>query len=296
MTPPERKMDVGTLRSFIVMAESESVSQAARKLYVAQSALSKKLKALETECGVTLIERDHHNFRLTESGKIMYARALKIVELADAAVADARGADTAAGGTLNVAVTPSLATGVLRDVLKVFTEQHPDVTVRIYEAATPALLARLEDGTCDVALVRTPYTGSPAYEVDIIHNDRMVVLSAETLPSTLDYAELLSMPLILTHRYTTMLARIAERQGLTLRAPVQCDEIATCIALAETGIGATMIPFSTFANHRRHGMTLHHALLSDGECDTRCELVRLKNRRLSAAARAFADTVLPGKK
>ena len=124
MTPPEREMDVGTLRSFIVMAESESVSQAARKLYVAQSALSKKLKALETECGVTLIERDHHNFRLTESGKIMYARALKIVELADAAVADARGADTAAGGTLNVAVTPSLATGVLRDVLKVFTEQH----------------------------------------------------------------------------------------------------------------------------------------------------------------------------
>ena len=284
MTTPEREMDVGTLRSFIVMAESESVSQAARKLYVAQSALSKKLKALETECGVTLIERDHHNFRLTESGKIMYARALKIVELADAAVSDARGADTAAGGTLNVAVTPSLATGVLRDVLKVFTEQHPDVTVRIYEAATPALLARLEDGTCDVALVRTPYTGSPAYEVDIIHNDRMVVLSAEKLPSTLDYAELLSMPLI------------AERQGLTLRAPVQCDEIATCIALAETGIGATMIPFSTFANHRRHGMTLHHALLSDGECDTRCELVRLKNRRLSAAARAFADTVLPGKK
>ena len=133
-------------------------------------------------------------------------------------------------------------------------------------------------------------------QVDIIHNDRMVVLSAEKLPSTLDYAELLSMPLILTHRYTTMLARIAERQGLTLRAPVQCDEIATCIALAETGIGATMIPFSTFANHRRHGMTLHHALLSDGECDTRCELVRLKNRRLSAAARAFADTVLPGKK
>ena len=227
MTPPEREMDVGTLRSFIVMAESESVSQAARKLYVAQSALSKKLKALETECGATLIERDHHNFRLTESGKIMYARALKIVELADAAVADARGADTAAGGTLNVAVTPSLATGVLRDVLKVFTEQHPDVTVRIYEAATPALLARLEDGTCDVALVRTPYTGSPAYEVDIIHNDRMVVLSAEKLPSTLDYAALLSMPLILTHRYTTMLARIAERQGPTLRAPAQCAEIAT---------------------------------------------------------------------
>ena len=282
-------MDIDTLRSYIVIAESDSVSQAARRLYVAQSALSKKLKALEEECGATLIERDYHNFRLTESGRIMYERALKIVELANAAVADAHRADTDEGGTLNIAVTPSLATGVLRDILKVFRVRYPSVAVRIYEGATPSLLSRIEDGTCEIALVRTPFTRSQAYEAIVLYNDKMVVLSREKLPSTVGYEELFSMPLILTHRYAAMLGRISERTGVPLSAPIQCDEIATCIALAETGLGSTVIPHSTFVNHRRHGMTLHHTLLTGDECDTECELLRLRSVGMTTAARSFCD-------
>lgn len=44
-------MDIETLKNFIVIAESDSISQAARKLYVAQSALSNRLKALEKSAG-----------------------------------------------------------------------------------------------------------------------------------------------------------------------------------------------------------------------------------------------------
>ena len=176
-------------------------------------------------------------------------------------------------------------------MLKVFRTKYPAVNVKIYEGATPSLLSRVEDGVCDIALVRTPYTGSAAYETQEVDYDKMVILSRETLPSSLGYADLFSKPLILTHRYAAMLERIAERKGLHLSAPLQCEEIATCISLAEAGLGATMIPESTFENHRKHGMTLHHAVLSERECDTRCELLWMKNRRLSAAAANFADVV-----
>ena len=97
-------MDINNLKNFIVLAESESVSQAARKLYMAQSALSNRLRALEKECGALLIERDYHNFRLTESGRILYERALKIVVLADAAVNDGHVAVRGGGGALNLAL------------------------------------------------------------------------------------------------------------------------------------------------------------------------------------------------
>lgn len=284
-------MDIEALRHFIVLAESESVSQAARKLYVAQSALSKQLKALEKECDALLIERDYHNYRLTESGRILYERAMKIVELADAAVGEVQHAETGEGGTLNIAVTPSLATGILRDIIRKFREIRPAVTVKIFEGSTPSVLGRIEDGSSEVALVRTPYTQSPSYESEVVDYDKMVVLSTKTLHSTIDYEELFSMPLILTHRYTAMLARIAERHGLMLDAPVQCEEIATCISLAEAGAGATMIPLSTYENHRRHGLKLNAAQLIGEECDTRCELLHAKSRRLSAAAQAFMDIV-----
>ena len=174
-------MDINTLKNFIVLAESESVSQAARKLYMAQSALSNRLRALEKECGALLIERDYHNFRLTESGRILYERALKIVELTDAAVNDVHVADTGEGGTLNIAVTPSLATGILRDILRRYRSQHPAVTVRIYEGSTPSVLDRMEDGSCDIALVRTPYTRNQTYETMVVDDDRMRLREGEKI-------------------------------------------------------------------------------------------------------------------
>lgn len=285
-------MDIEFLKNFMVMAECDSVSQAARKLYVAQSAMSNRLKALEKECGAELIERDHHTFRLTESGRILYERARKIVELYDATINDVRGADDGTSGTLNIAVTPSLATGIMRDALCEFNRRYPAVSVKLFEGATPSLLARIEDGVADIALVRTPFTGSAAYETMTIDYDKMMVLSTETLQETMDFAKLLSMKLVLTHRYAAMLSRIAERLGLSLNAPVCCEEIATCISLAETGVGATMIPASTFVNHKKHGLQLNHAELSESECDTRCELVYLKNHRLSRAAKNFAEILM----
>ena len=125
-------MDTEILKNFIILAESRSISEAARKLFIAQSALSNRLKALEKECGATLIERDYHNFKLTPSGNELYERAMKIVELADNAVAEVRAAESGEGGTLTLAVTPSLASGILRDFLGKYREKYPNVIVRLY--------------------------------------------------------------------------------------------------------------------------------------------------------------------
>lgn len=288
----EEIMDTETLRSFIVLAESESISQAARKLYIAQSALSNRLKALEKECGATLIERDYHNFRLTQSGQQLYERAQKIVELAESAIAEIKTADSGLSGTLNISATPSLATGILRDFLKRYCDKYPAVNVRVYEGATPSVLSRLEDGIADVALVRTPYTNNGMFSAQTVDNDRMMILSSQKLPSTIDFEQLFENQLILTHRYHAMLSRIAARMGRTLKSPVACEEIATCIALTETGLGITMIPQSTYENYAAHGTTLFASLLENRECDTACELVFLKNRHISAAARNFAEIVL----
>lgn len=284
-------MDTEILKSFIVLAESDSVSHAARKLYIAQSALSNRLKALEKECGATLIERDYHNFKLTPCGRQFYERATKIVELADCAVDEIRSAVTGAGGTLTIAATPSLATGVLRDLIKRYRQEYPAVLLRTFEGATPHLLHRLDEGLCDVALVRSPYTTNPAYSARTVYRDKMKVVSPEPLPQSMSFEELLKYPLILTHRYASMLERIARRLGTKLDSPLQCEEIATCVALTESGLGLTMVPESGYRTHAEQGMKLYSAALLSDECDTTCDVVVLKNRRLSSAASNFMNIV-----
>lgn len=288
-------MDTEILKSFIVLAESESVSQAARKLYIAQSALSNRLKALEKECGATLIERDYHNFKLTACGKQFYERALKLVELAESAVEEIRSAENGLSGTLNIAVTPSLATGVLKEALRRYREAYPGVNVRIYEGITPHMLSRLDEGLCDVALVRSPYTGSPSYNVKTVYRDKMVAVSVEPLKKSMTVGELAGRPLILTYRYASMLERIGKKQGVEFDVPVQCEEIATCVALAESGLGMTIIPYSGFMNHAAHGVKLNASELESAELTTSCDLVYLKNRLLSAAAGNFTDMVFRSK-
>ena len=280
-------MDTEILKSFIVLAESDSVSQASRKLYIAQSALSNRLKALEKECGATLIDRDYHNFKLTPCGRQFYERALKIVELTDCAVDEIRSAVTGAGGTLTIAATPSLMTGVLREPIKRYICEYPAVSVRTFEGATPHVLYRLDEGLCDVAFVRSPYTTSAAYSIHSVYRDKMKVLFAKPLPQSMTFGELFEFPLILTHRYASMLERIARRLGTELNAPVLCEEIATCVAFAESGLGLTMVPESGYRVQAEHGSKLYSAALLSDECDTTCDVVVVKNRRLSLAATNF---------
>ena len=141
-------------------------------------------------------------------------------------------------------------------------EKYPNVVVRLYEGTTPYLLSRLDEGLCEAALVRTPYTLSPSYYTEKVYSDKMVVLASEKLPTELKIEDLVKYPLILTHRYASMLTRLAHRAGLNINAPVQCEELATCIALAEVGLGVTMIPRSSYANYAAHGSKLH-AIVSE---------------------------------
>ena len=60
-------MDLRLLRSFIAVADDQNICRAANKLHLTQSALSRRIKALESELGVTLLCRRAHSFSLTHA-------------------------------------------------------------------------------------------------------------------------------------------------------------------------------------------------------------------------------------
>ena len=65
-------MNIEHMKNFLIMADSDSISHASRRLFIAQSALSNQLKTLEKEVGAQLIKRDYHSYELTESGKFVF--------------------------------------------------------------------------------------------------------------------------------------------------------------------------------------------------------------------------------
>ena len=73
-------MNIRQLEYFIVMAETQQITEAAQQLYIAQPPLSRSLQRLENELGVVLFTRTKKGIELTDTGKVLYEKGRLFIE------------------------------------------------------------------------------------------------------------------------------------------------------------------------------------------------------------------------
>ena len=117
-------MDVRQLRYFLVTAQLEHVTHAARKLSIAQSALSQSLHRLEAELGVKLFTREGRNLRLTEEGAYLRDRLSPIVSELDSACADLEAFAKVEANTVSLCIATASVIAV--DAIGTFASQHAE--------------------------------------------------------------------------------------------------------------------------------------------------------------------------
>ena len=160
-------MDLKRLRSFVIIVEEENLGRAARRLRVAQPALTRQLRALEEEVGAQLLERHARGVRLNPAGAAFLAHARKVLAEADAAVRSAR--ETAARTRVtSLRISPPDWPNRARPVqraIESFRQAMPNVGV-VYDM-TPWVLHpyALLKGTMDIGF--TIAMGAEDYGPDI---------------------------------------------------------------------------------------------------------------------------------
>jgi DNA-binding transcriptional LysR family regulator len=147
-------MELRHLRYFVAIAEERSFVQAARRLRVAQPSLSKQVRDLETELGVTLFHRLPRGVRLTPAGEAFLASARTTLEAAGRAVTSARAVGKDGGSALRFAHGElSVYTTVIEDLLAAFRGAHPEAQLRVSSMNDADTSAALREGQVDVASV-----------------------------------------------------------------------------------------------------------------------------------------------
>ena len=137
-------MELRQLRYFVAVAEERNISQAAKRIFLTQPALSRQIKALENEIGQCLLERQAHSIRLTPTGEALLLEARKLLQHADEVLERVRAAGREV--RLRVGYAPSLAAGILSVAVANFTQAHPGARVELFDLSTPGRDTRIHPG------------------------------------------------------------------------------------------------------------------------------------------------------
>lgn len=147
-------MEAKWLEDFLSLAESRSFSRAAQQRHLTQSALSRRIKALEGWLGVTLVDRSTSPAKLTPVGWLFHSLAADILHGIYAARTLVNGREQLSGdpGTVTFAVAHTLVFTFFPGWLKRLNEHFGEVAAHVMAVNVPEGVQRLIEGECDMLL------------------------------------------------------------------------------------------------------------------------------------------------
>lgn len=140
------------MREFICLAETLSFSATAKRFYISQSVLSKRIASMEAELGVPLFTRDSHHVRLTKSGKVFLEEAASIVGGYERALARVQAVNQEYEAVARVGYLRNAARPFLAMFLKRMKKEHPEVRLALTCMEYGELFAAINAQKIDVGL------------------------------------------------------------------------------------------------------------------------------------------------
>ena len=151
-------MNLRFVEAFYWAATLQSVTRAAEKLFVTQSALSSRIAALEAELGALLLDRRDKTFRLTTAGTRFHRHAERLLNLQREIKAEF-GSGAEGPMQLRIGVIESVLHSWLIDWLQGLRRDHPALELALTVETTPVLRDQMKRGAVDLVLAALPADG-----------------------------------------------------------------------------------------------------------------------------------------
>src|SRR5215475_12455289 len=146
-------MDLRQLRYFVGIVQAGSLSRAADKLHVAQSAISHHLASLETELDRQLVTRGPRGVRLTEAGTILYRHAEAILQHIESARRDTMSTHKVPSGRVSIGFPTILVPILSRELFARVRAEYPQILLHISDGNSWLVREKLINGRLDVAVL-----------------------------------------------------------------------------------------------------------------------------------------------
>lgn len=275
-------IDAEQLSCFIAVAETRSFVQAADRLGVVQSVVSKRLRRLEDELGAALVDRSNRRaIALTRVGALFLEEAREALARLEGAARVGKGLARGEAGPLRIGYVFSAAmTGLVTRIARRLAAARPGVEVRLVLMETPDQLAALADGRLDIALTRPRPSYPAGTEAHPIHREGVILAlgSGERFArrGSVTVADLAARTFIVPQFQESVgliehVRALAKKGGFLPVRTIETPDYISAASLAAAGLGLILAP----ASLQKLGLDgLAFVPIADFEADFELMLVR----------------------
>lgn len=176
-------MELRHLRYFAAVAEEQSFTKAADKLFTAQPSLSQQIKDLEEEVGVRLLDRSARQIQLTDEGRAFLPYALQAIENAKLAIATARQVAHQKNNQIHIGLLNVAELKVLPLMLERLKQAIPNLQIHIQSLTCLEQIQRLKNAELDLSLTRYTIQQDDFVDLPILSEKIYLVSGQKSAPT-----------------------------------------------------------------------------------------------------------------
>ncbi|GHU29497.1 LysR family transcriptional regulator [Betaproteobacteria bacterium] len=248
-------MKIRYLSYIVGIADAESVSRAAEKLFISRPALNHYLIDLESELRVPLFKRIGKKMIPTHAGAIYIKAARQMLEIKKQAYRQIADISDGAEGSLSLGVTREVGVGLLKDVFPLFNRKYPNFRLDLLEGSARELELAVDEGRIDLAVMGCNLVQNTLRHIPFIQCEVVLVLPPghrlghlAAPPGeprrTLDLKLLAEDKFVLISRDTNirdLCDRHFVRAGILPRILMECSMISLAYNMVRQGVAASIL-------------------------------------------------------
>ncbi|RUV18342.1 LysR substrate-binding domain-containing protein [Mesorhizobium sp. M7A.F.Ca.MR.245.00.0.0] len=245
-------IDLRRLRYFIAVCEHGGFSRASQSIGVAQPSLTRQIKLLEKEVGISLINRSGRGAEPTAEGRFLLGQSRLHIDGLDDAVREVRQRLDKLKGEISLGICPTIVPLFLDDIRHFVEAQYQGVTLNVVEAYSGDLASLMGGGQLDAALTYRPSAPDQLDVLDLFA-ERLVLVTSYVraqVDAPRQLGDISRLKLILPseiHELRRIIDRVYRERGIALQPELELDSLSAVKAVIadKTTQYATILPHSS---------------------------------------------------
>lgn len=253
-----QSMNLDLIRTFVIVGQSKDFNDAASKLKIDATNVSRHIKTLEQLMGTKLINKNAKNYiELTEDGQILfdgYEKAYNLLFITEKTYLQSKDLNS---GKISIGISADIESTVLIDKIVSFKGKYSDAAFKTINLPSKDLVEKLSHYTLDFVIDEKSDNykkSSGVKSIDLYEEKYSLVYNKDNF-SINDITDLKDVPMILpvsTKKERKIFDNFLDKNNLTKKISIETSNYLSAIEYAKKGLGIALIPSNMIDNELEH--------------------------------------------